>query len=84
MKEENGKTFKMFLIFIGGLIGFTLVSVFTFKFATKTTDPPAILLEFFTVVIILMAVVYLGKEEILTNETVAALLGSIGGYVLGN
>ena len=83
MKEENGKTFKMFLIFIGGLIGFTIIGLFAFKIITKTTDPPTMLMELFTMIIILMSVVYLGKEKVLNNETVAALLGSIAGFVLG-
>jgi len=84
MKEENGKTFKLFLIFIGGLISFTLGSIIAFKIITNTPEPPTQVTEFFTVVIILMSVVYLGKEKVLNNETVAALLGLIGGHVLGS
>lgn len=84
MKEENGRTFKIFLIFIGGLISFTLVSIIAFKIITNTPEPPTQVTEFFTVVIILISVVYLGKEEILNNQTVAALLASVAGYVLGS
>lgn len=83
MKEENSKTFKIFLMFIGALIGFTLIGVFTFKIVTKTTDPPTLMMEFFTVVIILISVVYLGKEKVLTNETVAAIISAVAGFVLG-
>jgi hypothetical protein len=83
MKEENGKTFKIFLIFVGGLISFTLLSILAFQYLIDNAPEGTKLIEFFTVIIILISIVYLGKEEVLNNETTAALLGSMGGYVLG-
>lgn len=84
MKPENGKTFRMFLIFVGGLISFTLLSILSFQFFKEGAPRETKIVEFFTIIIILISVVYLGKEGILQNDTVAALLGSIAGYVLGN
>jgi len=87
MKEENGRSFKLFLIFIGGLISFTLIGtmISDYLFDEKLRGRgQSTLMEFFTMVIILMSIVYLGKEGILKSDTVAALLGAIGGYILGS
>jgi len=83
---EDGKSFKLFLLFVGSLIAFVLVVTLTHDYLLSSIRPEGSgyrFIEFFTMVLILMSIVYLAKEKVLNNETVAALLGAVGGYVLG-
>jgi len=83
MKEENGKTFRLFLIFTGGLVTFTLLSFIGMHIYKPFTEQGQPALELITTVMILICIVYLGITEKLTSETIASLLGAVLGYVLG-
>ena len=83
MTERQRKTFKLFLIFVGGLVTFTLLSVVGLYIFTDFKETNSAL-KLITTVLILISIVYLAISEKLNSETIASLMGAVLGYVLGS
>jgi len=83
VEEEQRKSFRLFLTFIGGLIVFTILSSVGMHYLFPDQPNPKTF-ELIGMVILLVTILYLGITEKLDSETIAGLLGVIAGYVLGS